>query len=106
MKSATFPWAALAAAGMLFAQFSPSRSRATEYRGAGKDLYAAHCAMCHGAGGKGDGRGADLTESDLADETDAALIRKVMDTPRPMPKFETEIQQMIQPLLLERASPD
>jgi mono/diheme cytochrome c family protein len=114
MKSATFAWAALAAGGMVCLGFLGSSSGATEYRDPGRAVYVAQCAMCHGDGGKGDWRAAsdfrsgpaDLTDSDLADETDAALIQKVMHAPRPMPELETEIHQMIQPLLLQRASAD
>src|SRR5947209_16488118 len=86
----------LGASGLLAAYLAAAPvSRATEYHSAGKALYSAHCAMCHGPGGKGDGRAAcdfksrpaDLTDPDLADETDSGLIRKIIHAPRPMPSF-------------------
>jgi mono/diheme cytochrome c family protein len=63
---------------------------------AGRQLYLAHCAACHGESGRGDGRAAadfktrpaDLTDPDFADESDRSLMRKMVHTPRPMPNFE------------------
>ncbi len=95
MKSATFAWAALAAGGIVCLAFLPASSGATQDRDPGRAVYVAQCAMCHGDGGKGDGRAAsdfrsrpaDLTDPDLADDSDGALIRKIVHARRPMPNF-------------------
>jgi mono/diheme cytochrome c family protein len=63
----------------------------------GGELYVAHCAACHGSGGKGDGRAAcdfptrpaDLTDSSIAEETDAELLRRLSHPPKPMPSYDT-----------------
>ena len=63
----------------------------------GGELYIAHCAACHGSGGKGDGRAAcdfptrpaDLTDSSIADETDTQLLRRLSHPPKPMPSYDT-----------------
>jgi mono/diheme cytochrome c family protein len=95
MKSTRFAWAALAAGGIVCLAFLSSPSGATEYRDPGREVYVAQCAMCHGHSGRGDGRAAsdfrsrpaDLTDPDLADESDAELIRKIVHARRPMPNF-------------------
>lgn len=64
---------------------------------AGRRIYRAQCLQCHGERGKGDGRAAcdfdarpaDLTDPDLADDSDAALLRKVMHARKPMPNYES-----------------
>jgi mono/diheme cytochrome c family protein len=64
---------------------------------AGRRIYRAQCLQCHGEHGKGDGRAAcdfeirpaDLTDPDLADESDASLLRKVMHARKPMPNYES-----------------
>ena len=62
----------------------------------GRQLYLAHCAACHGERGRGDGRAAadfktrpaDLTDPDIADDSERSLMRKLVHAPRPMPNFE------------------
>ena len=63
----------------------------------GRQLYIAHCAACHGDGGKGDGRAAcdlttrpaDLTDASIADESDRQLLRRLSHPPKPMPSYDT-----------------
>lgn len=45
----------------------------------GRDLYAAHCAVCHGATGKGDGAGATVVRQPLGDFSDPVAMRAVDD---------------------------
>jgi len=40
----------------------------------GRALYEAHCAVCHGATGKGDGPGAKIVRQPITDFTDAAAM--------------------------------
>jgi high-affinity iron transporter len=40
----------------------------------GHALYEAHCAVCHGATGKGDGPGAKVVRQPITDFTDAAAM--------------------------------
>ena len=42
-------------------------------------LYDAHCAICHGASGKGDGPGARVLRQAMPDFTDPAAMRAVND---------------------------
>jgi mono/diheme cytochrome c family protein len=42
-------------------------------------LYAAHCAVCHGPSGKGDGPGASVLRQAMPDFTDSAAMRAVND---------------------------
>lgn len=42
-------------------------------------LYDAHCAICHGPGGKGDGSGARVIGQTMPDFTDASAMRRVSD---------------------------
>jgi mono/diheme cytochrome c family protein len=92
--------AAVGAAGVLIlpallAGAGEGRRAATTTADAGRQLYLANCAACHGDSGRGDGRAAadfktrptDLTDSDLADESVRSLMRKMVHTPRPMPNF-------------------
>lgn len=44
-----------------------------------RELYARHCAGCHGAGGKGDGAGAEVIRSLMPDLSDAAAMAKATD---------------------------
>ena len=52
---------------------------------AGREVYTANCADCHGAGGKGDGKMAkdlkkrppDLTNADVANESDDVLFKRI-----------------------------
>ena len=61
----------------------------------GRTLYLKHCAACHGAHGRGDGTAgrdldpapSDLTASDVAEQSDAALFHKITRGKRPMPSF-------------------
>lgn len=62
----------------------------------GRQVYQAQCVQCHGRSGRGDGRvardltvrPADLTDMDLADESDAAILRRMFFARRPMPDVE------------------
>jgi high-affinity iron transporter len=45
----------------------------------GRDLYEAHCAVCHGAAGKGDGPGARVVRQPMRDFSDPAAMRPVTD---------------------------
>jgi mono/diheme cytochrome c family protein len=42
-------------------------------------LYAEHCAVCHGASGRGDGPGARVVGHPIRDFTDAGAMRQVSD---------------------------
>lgn len=61
----------------------------------GAALYNKHCASCHGAKGKGDGKAAcdldprpsDLTDGTIAGMSDAKLFRKITNGRKPMPSF-------------------
>src|SRR5262245_7627955 len=77
------------------------RGATTTAADAGRQLYLANCAACHGESGRGDGRAAadfktrptDLTDPDLADESVRSLMRKMVHTPRPMPNFEALLSE-------------
>jgi len=58
----------------------------------GKELFAAHCAACHGAAGEG-GIGPDLTASDYAYGSSPEAIRTSIAEGRPggMPAFGTQL---------------
>jgi mono/diheme cytochrome c family protein len=45
----------------------------------GRAIYAAHCAVCHGPTGKGDGPGASVVRQPIRDFSDAAAMREVSD---------------------------
>ena len=72
------------------------RAQAAVSPSTGRQLYAAHCAACHGTTGKGDGRAAcdfstppaDLTDAAIAAESDGALLRHLSHAPRPMPSYD------------------
>jgi mono/diheme cytochrome c family protein len=59
----------------------------------GKDLFSINCAMCHGDGGKGDGKlselftppPADLTSAEVADLSDAQIFMVITQGRGPMP---------------------
>jgi mono/diheme cytochrome c family protein len=61
----------------------------------GKQIFAAQCETCHGAGGKGDGASAhlldvspaDLTSPRVTQQSDGSLFWKVSHGLRPMPTF-------------------
>src|SRR3954471_2326312 len=63
---------------------------------AGREVYTANCADCHGAGGKGDGKMAkdlkkrppDLTDPDVANASDDVLFNRISRARKPMPSFE------------------
>ena len=68
----------------------------------GKRLFAEHCAMCHGDGGKGDGSMAEALEtkpSDLTDrarmasQSDGELFWKISKGNPPMPDFEKTLSK-------------
>jgi mono/diheme cytochrome c family protein len=70
-------------------------------QGGGRRLYLANCAACHGAKGHGDGRAAadfstrpsDLTDSSVADLSDAALLKRMSHAPKPMPSYDTLLDE-------------
>ena len=45
----------------------------------GRAIFEAHCAICHGPTGKGDGPGARVIRQKILDFSDAAAMRKVND---------------------------
>lgn len=45
----------------------------------GRAIFEAHCAVCHGPMGKGDGPGAGVVRQKILDFTDAAAMRAVND---------------------------
>ena len=63
---------------------------------AGREVYTANCADCHGPHGKGDGRMAkdlkkrppDLTDPEVASEPDDVLFNRISRGRKPMPSFE------------------
>jgi mono/diheme cytochrome c family protein len=67
----------------------------------GKELYAEHCADCHGTAGKGDGphaadlkvNPADLTSPEVQRETDEALFKIVSTGKKPMPAFAQKLSE-------------
>jgi mono/diheme cytochrome c family protein len=92
---------ALAVAGvsLTFLTATPQTAAAREHAAnlPGRRIYMAQCAACHGETGKGDGRAAcdfhvvpsDLTQLDSAEDSDAAIIKKIMHARRPMPRYES-----------------
>jgi mono/diheme cytochrome c family protein len=63
---------------------------------AGKAVYVAQCLKCHGDAGKGDGPSAkdlsprpkDLSDPNIAGQSDGALFWKITTGRKPMPTFE------------------
>jgi mono/diheme cytochrome c family protein len=63
---------------------------------AGKVIYTSNCLACHGPAGKGDGPAAiaitpppkDLSNPQIASQTDGELFWKVSQGKRPMPTYE------------------
>lgn len=54
---------------------TPAPTRALD----GHAIFEAHCAVCHGSTGRGDGPGATLIRQKMMDFTDAAAMRGVKD---------------------------
>ncbi len=69
---------AVAAAAVLVWLRSSEPPRPIAVTGA-QGLYAEHCAVCHGATGKGDGPGARVLGRQMPDFTDAEAMRQVND---------------------------
>ena len=109
MKSKLVLAAATAAGLLVCAYVSPTPLKAGDAGGqrnpvapdaksiaAGRELYAANCADCHGPRGKGDGKMAgdlkkrptDLTDPAIASEGDDVLFRRISRARKPMPSFE------------------
>lgn len=67
---------------------------------AGKRLYAAHCADCHGSAGRGDGKNAadlgkevpDLTKC-LSKRSDSKLFEQISRGRKPMPGFAKDLSE-------------
>ena len=68
----------------------------------GKRLFAEHCAMCHGDGGKGDGPMAEALETKpsvltdrarMASQSDGELFWKISKGNPPMPDFEKTLSK-------------
>ena len=65
----------------------------------GKELYAQHCASCHGKKGKGDGSKAaqldtecgDFTSADFAKQSDGAIFYKTLEGRKDMPSYKKKI---------------
>jgi mono/diheme cytochrome c family protein len=65
----------------------------------GKELYAQHCASCHGKKGKGDGSKAaqldtdcgDFTTGDFAKQSDGAIFYKTLEGRKDMPSYKKKI---------------
>jgi mono/diheme cytochrome c family protein len=68
-------------------------------RAVGRRLFVAHCAACHGGGGRGDGpsalscnpRPSDLTDPAVTSETDGELFWKISTGRKPMPAYEPRL---------------
>ncbi len=65
----------LASQALLERGDAPSRQAAADAR----ELYQRHCAVCHGASGKGDGPGAAVTGQRIPDFSNPATLRGVTD---------------------------
>ena len=67
--------------------------------GRGKAVYAAECASCHGASGKGDGAAAKDLETPAGDlrklggQSDGALFWKVTEGKKPMASYATKLTE-------------
>lgn len=61
----------------------------------GRTLFSKHCAECHGAMGRGDGKAgrdldptpSDLTADEVCQKTDGELFKKITRGRRPMPSY-------------------
>lgn len=71
---------------------SPDPTRPNPSGPTGKQVYAAHCAVCHAANGKGTSMGPDLSSS-----SDASAVRKIVqDGKGTMPAFKNLSANQIQ----------
>jgi mono/diheme cytochrome c family protein len=69
--------------------------------GAGKALYAKHCASCHGAAGHGDGPGAgglprkpaDFSDPAIRSASDESLFDAITGGRKPMPSFDQRLTE-------------
>lgn len=67
----------------------------------GKNLYLRECQQCHGESGKGDGpvsaaldkSAANLTSSDVLQQSDGAIYTKIRVGRSPMPSFKSHLSQ-------------
>ncbi len=69
--AATLVWGILLPRGVV----TPATTQAPR----GRSLYDAHCAVCHGPTGKGDGPGASVVRQPMRDFSHAAAMRQVTD---------------------------
>ncbi len=65
----------------------------------GKKVYAAKCASCHGADGKGNAKMASMLKvsipnlSDAAGKSDPELLKLLAEGKKPMPSFEKSLSK-------------
>jgi len=90
------PWVAPPAAKSLTNPMAPNAAGLA----AAKQIYADHCARCHGDQGNGDGPDASMYKTppgvlsdarSIGQETDGEIFWKIGEGRRPMPGFEKEL---------------
>jgi mono/diheme cytochrome c family protein len=95
--SSSPPWVAPARAARKKNPIAPDAGSIA----AGKAIYMTQCLKCHGDAGKGDGPSAkdlnprpkDLSDPNVASQTDGALFWKITTGRKPMPTFEQLISE-------------